>query len=234
MCILKPVGYALLQTKLSRLDVEALERAFATGRGLTPADARFVADDAFGILARELSMEDALFLQQSLGAEGIDIEVTPESDLPRLSDPQLFDFVECTPVALVIYDPLERTTRVPWPSVSIIAAGYDQREMKLELLVGDGEARFQSTLERLLFARMPQYVDAIEPDNSGESYRRLVRDLVAHCPQARANQAARLLAEGNLEGDVTNAITYPRTMAYTEELVWLMWQVRRASRDRQG
>lgn len=228
------MAYALLQTTLSRPNVEALERAFSTGRGLTPADARFVADDAFGILARDLSLDDSLFLQQSLGAEGIEIEVIPESDLPRLPDPQLFDFVEGTTEGLVIYDPLERTTTVPWASLSIIAAGFDQRELKLELLIGDAETRYQSNLERLRFDRMPQYVDANEPDNTGESFRRLVRDLIEHSPVALKNSAALVLGQASLEGDITGAITYPRPMAYTEELVWLMWRVRVALAGHQG
>ena len=228
------MAYALLQTSLTRPNVEALERAFATGRGLTPADARFVADDAFGILARDLSMEDALFLQQSLGGEGIEIEVTPESDLPRLPDPQLFDFIESSTDALIIYDPLERTVRVPWASITVIAAGFDQRELKLELVIGDAETRYQSNLERLRFDRMPQYIDPSEPENTGESYRKLVRDLIQHCPIALQNQAAHVLGQRNLEGDVTSAITYPRTMAYTEELTWLLWRVRIALAHREG
>jgi len=222
------MGYALLQTKLAPLDVAALQRAFATGRGLTPADAKFVADDAFGILARDLSLEDALFLQQALGAEGIEIEVTPESDLPRLPDPKLFDYVQCAPEHLVIFDPLGRPTEVPWSQVWVVAAGYDQRELKLEIMVGDCEARFLTNLERLVFDHMPAYVDSDEPDNQGESFRRLVRDLVGHCDGVLANKAANLLTQAALEGDVTGAITYPRPMAYTEELVWLLRRARLA------
>ncbi|MBX3734172.1 MAG: hypothetical protein KF791_16475 [Verrucomicrobiae bacterium] len=220
------MAYALLQTELSRPDVRALERAFASGRGLTLADARFVADDAFGILARDLSLEDALFLQQSLGAEGIEIEVAPESDLPRLPEPRLFDFAACTPEHLVLYDPLGRPTDVPWDQVTVVAAGFDQRQLKIEIIVGDAETRYQSTLDRLQFDRMPAYIDDSEPDNRGESFRKLVRDVVLHCDGAHVNQAARLLAGGNLEGDVTRDITYPRPMAYTEELVWLLWRAR--------
>jgi len=216
------MGYALLQTKLGPLDVAALQRAFATGRGLTPADAKFVADDAFGILARDLSLEDALFLQQSLGAEGIEIEIAPESDLPRLPNPKLFDFVQCASEHLVIYDPLGRPTEVPWSQVWVVAAGYDQRELKVEIVVGDCEARYLSNLERLHFDQMPAYVDADEPDNRGESFRLLVRDLIGHCDCVLANKAARLLTDSALAGDVTDAITYPRPMAYTEEMVWLI------------
>ena len=86
------MSYALVQTTHARPPVEALERAFASGRGLTPADARFVADDAFGFLARDLELDDALFLQQSLGAEGIEVQVVPESDLPQMPEAKLFRF----------------------------------------------------------------------------------------------------------------------------------------------
>jgi len=213
---------------MTRPAVEALERAFASCRGLTPADARFVADDAFGILARELELDDALFLQQSLGSEGVEVQVVPESDLPRLPDAKLFSVIECLDSALVIYDPLERPTSIQWDEVTIIAAGYDQREFMLELLVGDAEFRFSSTVDRLLFNRMPQYTEPTEPDNVGARYSNLVRDLVGRCPRALPNRAAYVLAQENAAGDVTEAITYPRTMAYVEELTWLMWRIRSA------
>ncbi len=220
------MAYALVQKTMTRPSVESLERAFASGRGLTPADARFVADDAFGLLARNLELGDALFLQQSLGAEGVEVDVVPESDLPRPPDAELFSFLDCNGGRLVLSDALERTYEAPCEAVSIICAGYDQRECKLEIFLGPESRRFSTTLERLMFKRMPQFTTPSEPDNTGEQYRNLVRTLVRCCPRALPNRAAALLAQEGLAGDVTAAITYPRPTAYTEEQTWLWWRIR--------
>jgi len=218
--------YALVQTTQSRPPLEALERAFACGRGLTPADAKFVADDAYGFLARDLSLEDSLFLQNSLATEAIEVQVVPESDLPRLPESKLFRFAELQPDALVIYDPLERPARVPWEAIRVVAAGNDGKAFVLEMIVGDAEMRFSSTLDKLQFNRMPHFFNPSEPDNVGEAYRQLVAEIVHRCSGGVPNRAAHLLAQENLAGDVTEAISYPRPGAYLEELTWLVWRLR--------
>lgn len=220
------MSYALVQTTHVRPSVEALERAFASGRGLTPADARFVADDAFGFLARDLELDDALFLQQSLGAEGVEVQVVPESDLPQMPETKLFRFVELQDECLVIFDPLERPVNVPWAAIQVVAAGNDQKGFEVEVIVGDAELRFSSSLERLNFGRMPQFLESTEPDNLGEAYRRLVQELVRRAVRALPNRAAHFLAQENLSGDITEAISYPRPGAYHEELAWLIWRHR--------
>ncbi len=220
------MNYALVQTTLSRPTVEVLERAFACGRGLTPADARFAADDAFGFLARDLGLDDALFLQQSLSTEGVEVRVVPESDLPRLPESKIFRFVELQPDALVIFDPLERPVPVPWSTIRVVAAGYDGRAFGLELIIGDADLRFSSTVDKLHFNRMTQFLDANEPDNLGEAYHRLVREIVARSGKALPNRAAHYLAQDDLSGDITEAISYPRPGAYQEELLWLLWRLR--------
>jgi hypothetical protein len=220
------MNYALVQTTLTRPTVEALERAFACGRGLTPADARFVADDAYGFLARDLSLEDALFLQNSLATEAVEVRVVPESDLPRVPEPKLFCFAELEPEALVIYDPLERPTRIPWTDIRVVAAGNDGRSFGLELIVGDAELRYSATVDRMQFDRMPHFFSPSEPDNVGEAYRQLVAEIVHRCQGGVPNRAAHILAQDNLSGDVTEAISYPRHGAYLEELTWLLWHQR--------
>jgi len=222
------MNYALVQTTATQPSVEALARAFASGRGLTPADARFAADDAYGFLARDLTIEDALFLQQALSGEGVEVEVVPESDLPQLPDQKLFHFVEVTAEALVVFDPLDRPVNVPWPAIRTIAAGFDRKELKLEIIVGDAELRFSTNIERLNFDRMAHYLDAAEPGNIATGFVNLVRDLVGHAPQALPNRVAHYLTQPQLDGDITEAITYPRPGAYLEELTWLLWRARRA------
>jgi len=56
--------YALLQTSLNPPPLDALQRAFKAAQAfsVSAADAMFAADDAFGILARDLPEQDALNL----------------------------------------------------------------------------------------------------------------------------------------------------------------------------
>lgn len=225
----RAVAYALVQRTMTRPEVEALERAFACGRGLTPADARFVADDAFGLLARNLELEDALFLQQSLATEAVEVEVVPESDLPRIADAQLFNFLHNVDGKLILFDALDRASEAPCELVSIICAGFDQREYKLEIFLQPDQQRFSVTLDRIMFDRMPEFANPAEPDNVGEMYRNLVRHLVRSCPHALTNRAAKTLSQEGLTGDVTEAITYPRPTAYAEEQTWLLWRWRSAT-----
>jgi len=219
------VAYALVQSSMTRPSVEALERAFACGRGLTPADARFVADDAFGLLARNLEWDDALFLQQSLSTEGVEVEVIPESDLPRIPHARLFTYLQCEDGRLVFFDALDRPLETSCKEVAVICAGFDQREFKLDVFLNTESQRLSATLERLKFERMPEFTNPSEPYNVGEKYRNLVRSLVKACPNARPNRAAAILAQPDLSGDITKAITYPRPTAYTEEQTWLLWRL---------
>lgn len=223
------MSYALLQTSLTPPPLDALERAFASGRGLTPADARFVADDAFGMLARDLSESDALFLQGTLSAEGVQVVVVPESDLPRLPDARLFRLAQCTDDALVIYDALDRPTSFPWASLRLIATGFDQKAIKLELVIGDAEQLLTTSIDRLQINRMPQYRDPRDPKNIGASFVYFVRDLETRAPHALRNRAAIYLTKGELEGDITAGITYPRPGAYLEEMIWLLWRARQGT-----
>ena len=218
--------YALFQTTWMRPGIAALLRAFATGRGLTVADARLVADDAFGLLARDLELDDALFLQQSLGAEGIEVQVVPESDVPKLPDPVFFWYLECSDEALRLMEPNGVAIEIPWGRVDVVAAGFDQRELRVDLIADNRERHYFSTLDRLEFDRMPAYIELNEPGNMGARFTKLIRDLVIRTPESNHNQAAKFLAQDDLSGDVTAAITYPKPSAYFEEIAWLLWKAR--------
>ena len=61
--------FALLQTSMTPPPVDVLRRAFAHGEALSSADALFAADDAFGILARDLPAEAAQNIAANLAAD---------------------------------------------------------------------------------------------------------------------------------------------------------------------
>ncbi|MBN9694102.1 MAG: hypothetical protein J0M24_28005 [Verrucomicrobia bacterium] len=115
--------YALMQSRLEIPDREALRRAFRCGAGLTPMDAPHVARDAFGILLKNLTHEDAVTLYQALAREGIETELVDQADLPPLPDWKWVRRVGLRETGLVICDPLGRELEIPWENLALISAG---------------------------------------------------------------------------------------------------------------
>jgi len=103
--------------------VERLAAAFRNAPGLVAGDAQLVARDAYGILLKNLSLEDASDLQAALAAQGVETEVVAEEDLPGLPPAQRIRRADCLPESLMVYDPLGRAVPVEWGQLMGIAAG---------------------------------------------------------------------------------------------------------------
>jgi hypothetical protein len=114
---------AILQTELSIPPVDLLKRAFRSIKSLTDIDAYLMAKDAYGILVRNLSAEDASVLAGALAAEGVATEIVQENSLPSLPPVKFVRRLDCKPEALMVYDPLNRSFPVDWRHVTLIAAG---------------------------------------------------------------------------------------------------------------
>jgi hypothetical protein len=119
----KSLRYAILQKTLDVPNVDALRRAFRAVRCLVDSDAHSLASDAYGILVKNLGVDDAMTLQRALQAEGIETEVLPQRSLPQLPQTKFVRRIECGADALVIYDPIGRPFPVEWRHVMLIAAG---------------------------------------------------------------------------------------------------------------
>lgn len=115
--------FALMQRTLDAPAVEKLQRAFRGNTGLVPADAQLVANDAFGILVKGRTMEEALALQTALQMEEVDTAIVAEGDLPELPPTQFVSRLECLPEALVVHDSLGRPMKVAWSEVLLVAGG---------------------------------------------------------------------------------------------------------------
>ena len=64
--------FAIVQRSLDVPEVGKLKRAFRAVKCLTPSDAHTLANDAFGILVKNLDITDAMALKGALQSEGID------------------------------------------------------------------------------------------------------------------------------------------------------------------
>ena len=104
-------------------NADQLKRAFRSLKSLTDADAVKLANEACGILLKNLSRDDAGTVQRALQAEGARTEVVEASQLPTLPAAKFIRRVEFQPQALMIYDQLGRAAPVPWDQLALLAAG---------------------------------------------------------------------------------------------------------------
>ena len=218
--------YALLQNSLTPPPVDALRRAFRNSEALSAADAAFVADDAYGILARDLPAEEAQFVAASLAAEEIVVELVSEKDLPRLPDAEHFSSAQFTEEGVRFYDAREQSTEVPYRLLRLMAVGHDnaRHEVRIELVFGDAVLRYHSTLEHLHFHHMPELTGR----SPGENLVQWVRQLVRRCPHVLLNRGAANLANGRDIEHVEDFVGYPRPGAFVEEIIWILWRARKA------
>jgi hypothetical protein len=214
--------YALLQTTMTPPPVEALQRAFRSSDALSAADAVFVADDAFGILARDLPADEAQNLAASLAAESVAVDLVAERDLPRLPDAQFFASTQFGPDTVKFFDAREQTHEVPFRLLRLIAVGFDKKEVRVELIFGDAVLRFHSTLDHLHFQQTPE----VHGRSPGENLVQWIRELVKRAPHAVLNRGAGNLAVGENIEHVEDFVGYPRPGAFVEEIVWLLWHAR--------
>ena len=113
----------MLQKGLEAPPLEKMKAAFQGVPGLTPADAMMMCKHSLGILARGLDQEQAQQIQGGLAAQGIETEIAEQSALPVLPVMRHVTRVECTPDALVIYDPVGRGFPLGWSDIMLVAAG---------------------------------------------------------------------------------------------------------------
>ena len=218
--------YALLQATITPPPVDALQRAFKAGatQSLSAADAIFAADDAFGILSRDLPENEALNVAGALAVEGIEVEVVAERDLPRLPEPQFFLSTQFNETHIEFFDAREKGDLAPWAALTLIAVGFDQRDVRLELIFGDAMARYFTTLERFHAHHSPEASGRF----ATERFVSLIRKLTEQVPGAIRNRGVNLLLGGAAGDRIEELVAYPRPSAFVEEMTWLLWRARRA------
>jgi hypothetical protein len=115
---------AVMQKSLEPPTTEQLRNAFRSVPGLTAIDADILGRHAFGMLVKGFEPERAAALQSALAAQGVETEVVEERSLPPLPEMRGVHQLECTPDALMIYDPLNRSFPLKWENIMLVAAGH--------------------------------------------------------------------------------------------------------------
>ena len=117
------MNFAVLQKTLDIPPVEKIEQALLSVEGFTRIDAHTFANDAYGILVKNLSMEQANAFAQALYGQGVETDVVAETELPVLPQTKFVHQLDCTPEGLMIYDSIGRSFPLEWKYVMMIAAG---------------------------------------------------------------------------------------------------------------
>lgn len=247
---------AVLQTSLCPPDFELLRRAFRHVPGLTPYDANILGRDAFGVLVKDFTPQQAAALQGALRTEGIETEIVDQSLLPPLPPAKLVNRLECRPEHLLIFDPLGRSFPLEWRHVLVIAAGsvqltefirreerrpvtrytagghpvtdieveaYNREEQSVQLMgevvITGGALRYSFRADKFIFAALGDRATRDPRANFAE----FVRGMIQCSPHAGLNRGAAALHSGE------PIFSYPSRNAFHEELVWMLWQIRKAS-----
>jgi hypothetical protein len=116
--------FAVVTNLLEPISIEVLERAFGATPGMTAADAHIVVNGSrAGVLARYLTSVQAASLRDSLGREGLTVEVVNQSELPVPPPGIAMRWMEFTPEAMATEDQIGRPIRMDWAEVGFLIAG---------------------------------------------------------------------------------------------------------------
>jgi hypothetical protein len=250
--------YAVLQTDLNPPAIDQLQRAFKSVPGLTAGDAFILGNDAFGILVKDVSEAQAGALQGALRIEGLESEIVDHTLLPPLPPTHIVRRMECSPESLMIFDPLGRQFALEWQHVACIATGavrltdfvqrkhlvspvarrgatdvtpnaaefetrtHEERRFHLlgEIIITGAALRYSFTADKFNFAGLGDRNMA----NTVANFSLFVRDLIQFSPNAVLNRGAEAL-----RANATEILSYPTKNAFYEEIVWMLWQMKKAA-----
>ena len=245
--------YAVMQKSLEPPSVEQLQKAFRSVPGLTAADAHILGNDAFGILVKNFSDEDAATLQNALATEGVETEIVPETTLPAMPPAKFVTRAECGRDALMIYDPAGRKFPVEWQHVMLVAAGcvrltdfkrvettknvtrldwqgYPHTETVTEANTRE-ERNEHLGLEIVLSRAVLRYSITADKFNFGYLGERRSKNLpenFALLVQDLAKFAPHAAVNRGafyLREKTDQIFPYPSKNAFFEEIIWLLWQL---------
>ncbi len=244
---------AVLQTALEMPAIERLQRAFRHVPGFAPADAHILGADAFGVLVKDVSADQATAMQAALRAEDIETEIIDQALLPALPVVKQVHRLDCTPENLVIHDPLGRTFPLPWPHVTLIAAGavvlseftthrttefsshhYGIRPLVIRERNDTRESRSPRLLADILVAggglRYTFTADKFNFISLGERRTRDIGTNFVLFMQELIGHATGAMLNQGAELLLHNQIaSYPGKNAFIEEIVWRLFQLKRHS-----
>jgi hypothetical protein len=202
------------------------------GRGLELHRHHGLGDQLAGLRADDVHTQDLVGAgigQELDEAGGVAQRPRPavgqERELPRLPEPEFFLSTHFNETHIEFFDAREKRDLAPWAALTLIAVGYDQRDVRLELIFGEATARYFTTLERFHAHHSPEANGRF----ATERFIRLIQSLCQQAPKALRNRGTDLLLSGGAGDRIEELVAYPRPSAFIEEITWLLWRARRDS-----
>ncbi len=248
--------FAIVQQDLAIPPVDKLKQAFRSVSFLTDLDAHTLANDAYGMLVRGLSGDDAQALHGALAREGVATEVVEDRQLPPLPPTKFVHRLDCQPEGLMVYDPLGRNFRLEWGHIMLIAAGnvrvvdFKQVQKRREIVNYDGrgyphsetvvetgskeERNYHLLLELVLSRAVQRFSVAVDRFNFSYLGDRLTNDatynftLLVQDLTKYAPAAAINRGAYYLRENASEIVSYPSKNAFVEEITWLLWRSNQA------
>jgi len=251
------MDFAVVQESSDPPSVDRLRRAFESCEFLTKHDAITLARNAYGILLRGLSRENAHVLVRALEAAGVATTVVEQGAMPALPAPKRLRRADCTDAALVVYDALGRPASVGWSHIVLVAAGSvdltEFQRVETERVVYRGgprgglypvfltdvhhkeQRRGRLVLEILLDVEPGRYRILGEEfrydylgDQRHKGHEANFARLVSDL-LAHAPRAGAGMGATALARDASQTVEYPNRNSFEEEMVWLLWQGSRST-----
>jgi hypothetical protein len=250
--------YAVLQKSLDQLiKSEALEDAVRATETLTKLDCPRLLRELFGIVASNLTRDEAVGMQRTLAGHGVDTEVVQESQLPALPPPRKTQSFALTKDGLhVVEFTAAQEVVLPAETLVFAAAGgvkhlamrpHEELEWVTKWIYRGGPRQVlekvkHNQLEEIpefrvefFFAREPYRFQWILDDHSllranGEVFRRRDQQRL----RALLSVLAAQLPAGRINLGIAGAargedLVYPSVRAFEEEIVWSFYRLLNAA-----
>ncbi len=245
------MAWHLVQTSIDPPALESVQRALLSSGMFPEVDAHGFVRDAFGVLVRDLDHEPALGLQAFLAAEGVSVEVVPDSAWPGLPPAKRIQFASCRADGFVPLDPLGRELVIPWDSIAAVACGLVQetdfgrritanvglnmmKNVPPERLILTGEEQNWRWNAEVILAgglrctwkshRFQPTPGSIPEDQEVPDFFAFIKDLVNHVPNAALNRGAFAIRTDQPDAGPR----YPTRNAYEEETCWILFHLRQS------
>jgi hypothetical protein len=240
--------FCVLLKSLDVPEVDKLTLAFDDVPHLTKYDAKFQVRNACGIVGQHLSQEQARSLSTALARQEVPSIIVDHADLFELPPPRKLKRAACTRRCFEPKNALEQTQPVAWPHVLVLCAGMVpvedvERHSRLEPVSGaESDCGFRQVtdvttkhgdvcrLEIVLEVEPFRYQvkardflyesrDVTQGGDRRDHFRQLIRDMVAHAPDAVRNRGVVAITE-----DETKFVAYRSGAIFEREIVWLLWR----------
>ena len=244
--------YAIMQVGLEQPTSEQMQTAFRGVTGMAAVDARVLGRNAFGVLAQGLTADQAAAVKGGFTMQNFAVECVDEREVPAMPPIRHVRRVDCTPEALLIYDPIGRPVPLAWKNILLIAAGsvvmaeFDRKSEDyvvqtrggpvIRTKYHDEEKLHERWLLEIIIRGGTLRFSINSHEVSGTLFQYLGTrqvqgfagnfQLLVRDVIQYAPDAAQNRGAASIREQQPKPFQYPNRKAFNEEIIWLLWKLR--------